>query len=91
MIVMKTIANSIIIFALTLVSFNAYSQDFYLRTSVDYTGETGNIEFNNANPNCITGIQQSTDISTDGTTIIVKALTGTLGAGFKFNIIGGYM
>ncbi|MCB0472847.1 MAG: outer membrane beta-barrel protein [Flavobacteriaceae bacterium] len=70
---------------------NNSNKGFYFRVGGGYITQTGKTEFNNADPNGITGIQQSTDISTDGSTIHVKALNGTMGAGYKFNVTGGYM
>ncbi|WP_166964195.1 outer membrane beta-barrel protein [Yeosuana marina] len=67
------------------------SSGFYLRAGGGIIAQSGKTEFNNADPNGITMIQQSTDISTDGSTVKVKSLNGTLGAGYKFNITGGYM
>ena len=70
----------------------AIAQEFYVRGGVGLNGESAKTEFNNADPNGLTKIQQSTDvtINADGTTR-VKALNGTLGSGFKANITGGYM
>jgi len=68
-----------------------HSKGFYLRAGGGFIAQSGKTEFNNADPNGITMIQQSTEISTDGSTIHVKALNGTLGGGFKFNVTGGYM
>lgn len=67
------------------------SKGFYLRTGVGFIAQSGKTEFNNADPNGITNIQQSTEISTDGKTIDVKSLNGSMGGGFKFNLTGGYM
>jgi outer membrane protein W len=88
---MKTISIRVALFILISTSINVYSQEFYVSAGGGFIGQTGKTEFNNADPNGITGIQQSTDISTDGTTLNVKSLNGTLGAGYKFNITGGYM
>ncbi|MCK0131574.1 porin family protein [Flavobacteriaceae bacterium F08102] len=66
---------------------------FYVRAGGGYVFQTGKTEFNNADPNGLTGIEQSTDVtvSSDGSSATVKSLNGTLGSGFKFNITGGYM
>ena len=68
------------------------AQEFYVRGGIGFVTESGKTEFNNADPNGLTNIQQSTDVTVgaDGTTRI-KALNGTLGGGFKANITGGYM
>ncbi len=77
---------------LIMGSSAAISQEFYVRGGVGLVGESGKTEYNNADPNGLTNIQQSTDvtINADGTTRI-KSLNGTLGSGFKANITGGYM
>lgn len=97
---MKT-KKVIMLVTLVAISLNMQAQDqvqdkksakgFYLRAGGGFIAQSGKTEFNNADPNGITMIQQSTEISTDGSTINVKALNGTLGGGFKFNITGGYM
>ncbi|GGG49398.1 outer membrane beta-barrel protein [Bizionia arctica] len=95
---MKT-KHIVILVALMAIGLNVHAQDneaqptkgFYLRAGGGFIAQTGKTEFNNADPNGITMIQQSTEISTDGSTINVKALNGTLGGGFKFNLTGGYM
>lgn len=95
---MKTKAI-IMLVALMVIGFNVQAQQqdvpqnkgFYVRAGGGFIAQSGKTEFNNADPNGITMIQQSTEISTDGSTINVKALNGTLGGGFKFNITGGYM
>ncbi len=82
---------------LAIMSLRTQSQDqpktngFYLRAGGGFIAQTGKTEYNNADPNGITMIQQSTEISTNGSTISVKSLNGTLGGGFKFNFTGGYM
>ncbi|OBX26398.1 hypothetical protein A9996_05015 [Gelidibacter algens] len=67
--------------------------NFYIRVSTGYSFESGKTEFNNADPNGLTGIMQSTDItvSADGSNVNVKSLNGTVGAGIKVNVTGGYM
>lgn len=67
--------------------------NFYIRVSTGYSFESGKTEFNNADPNGLTGIMQSTDVtvSADGSNVNVKSLNGTVGAGIKVNVTGGYM
>jgi outer membrane protein W len=74
-------------------AINATAQNWYVRGAAGYSGEFSKTEFNNTDPNGITGIEQSTDvtISPDGSTATVKALNGTVGAGYKFIVTGGYM
>lgn len=69
------------------------SQGFYFRVGTGYSFESGKTEFNNADPNELTGIKQSTDvtINADGSEVTIKSLTGTAGAGVKVNVTGGYM
>lgn len=88
----KLIRLSIVGSLLFLGSSTAIAQEFYVRGGVGLIGESGKTEYNNADPNGLTNIQQSTDvtINADGTTRI-KSLNGTLGSGFKANITGGYM
>lgn len=68
------------------------AQEFYVRGGGGYSMESGATEFNNADPNGLTKIQQSTDvtINPDGSQRI-KSLNGTLGSGFKANLTFGYM
>jgi len=70
----------------------ANAQEFYVRGGLGLVTESGKTEFNNADPNGLTMIQQSTDVTVgaDGSTR-VKSLAGTLGGGFKANITAGYM
>jgi opacity protein-like surface antigen len=98
--IMKNISSYLFVTLIALTSATAISQEvkdldkchkFYVRAGGGMVWETGKTEFNNADPNGITGIQQSTDVSTDGATVNVKSLNGTLGAGYKVNITGGYM
>ena len=67
--------------------------NFYIRVGTGYSFQSGKTEFNNADPNELTGIKQSTDITVnaDGSSLNVKSLTGTAGAGIKANVTGGYM
>lgn len=67
--------------------------NFYIRVGTGYSFQSGKTEFNNADPNELTGIKQSTDITVnaDGSSINVKSLNGTAGAGVKVNVTGGYM
>lgn len=68
------------------------AQEFYVRGGFGFITQSGKTEFNNADPNGLTGITQSTDITVgaDGTAR-VKSLSGTLGGGFKGNVTFGYM
>lgn len=70
-----------------------HAQEFYIRSSAGYSFESAQTEFNDADPNDITGIEQSANVtvSADGSTTTVESLNGTLGDGFKFNLTGGYM
>ena len=88
----KLIRLSIVGTLLFMGSNAAIAQEFYVRGGVGLHGESGKTEYNNADPNGLTNIQQSTDITVnaDGTTR-VKALNGTLGSGFKGNLTVGYM
>lgn len=73
-------------------STKSNAQEFYIRGGAGYSLESGGTEFNNADPNGLTMIQQSTDITVnpDGSAR-VKSLNGTLGSGFKGNVTFGYM
>lgn len=99
---MKMIPKALIICILTSTSYFAQAQDnitiddsqkFYFRVSAGYSFESGKTEFNNADPNGLTGIMQSTDVtvSADGSSVNVKSLNGTVGAGVKANLTAGYM
>ncbi|AOW19811.1 outer membrane beta-barrel protein [Urechidicola croceus] len=90
---MKTILKTVFVLMFLVNSFNSYSQEYYIRVGGGFIGQSGKTEFNNVDPNGITGIEQSTDItiSADGSSATVKALNGTMGGGAKFNITGGYM
>jgi len=87
--------SSLLCFSLLIglaASTKSNAQEFYVRGGLGFVTESGKTEFNNADPNGLTGIMQSTDITVgaDGTTR-VKSLAGTLGGGFKGNITLGYM
>ncbi len=88
----KFVRLSAVCSLLFLGSSTVIAQEFYVRGGVGLHGESGKTEYNNADPNGLTNIQQSTDvtINADGTTR-VKSLNGTLGSGFKANLTGGYM
>lgn len=75
-----------------VASTKSSAQEFYIRGGAGYSLESGGTEFNNADPNGLTMIQQSTDITVnpDGSAR-VKSLNGTLGSGFKGNVTFGYM
>lgn len=69
-----------------------HSDKFYFRVSAGYSFESGKTEFNNADPNGLTGIMQSTDITVDADgSMTIKSLNGTAGAGVKANVTVGYM
>lgn len=70
-----------------------HSQKIYFRVCGGYSFESGKTEFNDADPNGLTGIKQSTDVTVngDGSSANLKSLNGTLGAGIKANITAGYM
>lgn len=78
------------IFAFT--SVKSHAQEFYIRGGMGYSMENAGTEFNNADPNGLTMIRQSTDITVnpDGSAR-VKSLNGTLGSGFKGTVTLGYM
>lgn len=88
----KLIRLSIVGTLILMTSNSVIAQEFYVRGGVGLHGESGKTEYNNADPNGLTNIQQSTDvtINADGTTR-VKSLNGTLGSGFKGNLTAGYM
>ena len=99
---MKIIHTVLIICIATATSYFAQAQEnisidnsqkFYIRISAGYSFESGKTEFNNADPNGLTGIMQSTDVTVnaDGSSVNVKSLNGTAGAGVKANITAGYM
>ncbi len=99
---MKMIPKVLIVCILTSMSYITYAQDnitiddsqkLYFRISAGYSFESGKTEFNNADPNELTGIMQSTDVTVnaDGSSVNVKSLNGTVGAGVKANLTVGYM
>lgn len=87
--------QSVLLFAIGLGLFaitKSNAQEFYIRGGVGFVAESGKTEFNNADPNGLTGIQQSTDITVGADGVArVKSLNGTLGGGVKYNLTGGYM
>ncbi|MFY0483610.1 outer membrane beta-barrel protein [Flavobacterium sp. PLA-1-15] len=89
---MKKISLLICTGVLALTSVKSHAQEFYIRGGGGYSMENASTEFNNADPNGLTMIRQSTDITVnpDGSAR-VKSLNGTLGSGFKGNITVGYM
>lgn len=100
--IMKNLSKSLLTLVLASSSYLAYSQEavntdlgsnFYTRIGGGYSFESGKTEFNNADPNGLTGIMQSTDvtINADGSAVNVKSLNGTVGAGIKANFTVGYM
>ncbi len=99
---MKMILKALMVCLITSTSYFAQAQDnvtvhdskkFYFRVAAGYSFESGKTEFNNADPNGLTGIMQSTDVtvSADGSSANVKSLNGTVGAGVKVNVTAGYM
>lgn len=99
---MKMINKALIVCILTCTTYFTQAQNdmttndsegFYFRVSTGYSFESGKTEFNNADPNGLTGIEQSTDVtvSPDGSSVNIKSLTGTAGAGLKVNLTAGYM
>ena len=99
---MKMIPKTLLVCMIISISYLAQAQDnvtvhdskkFYLRVGGGYSFESGKTEFNNADPNGLTGIVQSTDVtvSANGSSTNVKSLNGTVGAGVKANITIGYM
>lgn len=99
---MKLLPKALFTCLLSLFSYFAEAQDpitidhseqFYFRLSAGYSFESGKTEFNNADPNGLTGIMQSTDVTigADGSSVNVKSLNGTVGAGVKANLTIGYM
>jgi len=89
----KVVPRTALLFtALVLFTISAaQAQKFYLRAGGGYSIQSGKTEFNNADPNGITGITQSTDITSNGNTTTIKSLNGTVGEGFKFTLAPGYM
>lgn len=89
---MKKVSLTLCTVIALIASTNSNAQEFYIRGGGGYSLESGGTEFNNADPNGLTMIQQSTDITInpDGSAR-VKSLNGTLGSGFKGNVTFGYM
>ena len=99
---MKIIPTVLMVCMLTSTSYFTQAQNniktndskkFYFRVASGYSFASGKTEFNDADPNGLTGIMQSTDVSVsaDGSSANVKSLNGTLGAGVKGNFTIGYM
>ena len=65
----KLMRLSIVGTLLFMGSSAAVAQEFYVRGGVGLHGESGKTEYNNADPNGLTNIQQSTDVTVnaDGT------------------------
>ncbi|MDE3740864.1 outer membrane beta-barrel protein [Maribacter polysaccharolyticus] len=77
---------------LLLFTTNMFAQRWYVRAGGGYSGEFAKTEFNNTDPNGITGIEQSTKVTVnDDGTATIESLNGTVGAGYKFFVTGGYM
>lgn len=87
--------ESVLIYAVIIGLFavaKGNAQEFYIRAGAGFIAESGKTEFNNADPNGITNIKQSTDITVGADGVAhVKSLNGTLGEGVKYNFTGGYM
>lgn len=89
---MKKLTYFLSAVAIVSVATTASAQEFYIRGGGGYSIENASTEFNNADPNGLTMIRQSTDVTVnpDGSTRI-KSLNGTLGSGWKGNVTFGYM
>ena len=68
-------------------------QGLYFRAGAGYSFPSAKTGFSDADPNGLTGILPSTDITVgeDGSTANVKSLSGSLGAGLKATAVIGYM
>lgn len=99
---MKNLSRILFVAVMSLTGFYGVAQEatsisetsnFYVRIGGGYAFETGKTEFNNADPNGLTGIMQSTDVTVnaDGSSVNIQSLNGTVGAGIKANITLGYM
>jgi len=89
---MKKLISITVIILLFSFTSKIMAQSWYVRSGGGYSGEFAKTEFNNTDPNGITGIEQSTAVTVnDDGTISVEALNGTVGAGYKFFVAGGYM
>ena len=90
---MKKAAYTLTAMAFCMSTITASAQSWYVRGGGGYSGRFAKTEFNNTDPNGITGIEPSTSVtvSADGSTASVEALNGTVGAGYKFFVTGGYM
>ncbi|UII25004.1 outer membrane beta-barrel protein [Fulvivirga maritima] len=73
------------------ISTTSFGQGFYLRAGGGYSIKASSSQYNNSDPNEITGIEPSTriNVTQDGTT--VESLKGTLGEGYKLGAVAGYM
>jgi len=82
----------LLILLISFFSQRIDAQELYFRLSGGYAWEAGKTEFNDADPNEITRIRQSTDVTlnADGT-VTIEALNGTLGEGYKAMATVGYM
>lgn len=68
---MKIIPKALVVCILASTSYFTQAQNdiivdnssFYIRVSTGYSFESGKSEFNNADPNGLTGIMQSTDVT----------------------------
>ncbi|MBL3655240.1 outer membrane beta-barrel protein [Fulvivirga sediminis] len=73
------------------ISTVSFGQGFYVRAGGGYSIKASSSQYNDSDPNSITGIEPSTriNVNQDGTT--VESLKGTLGEGFKLGAVAGYM
>lgn len=87
----KLIRVTTIIFLLCFTTKIA-AQSWYVRAGGGYSGEFAKTEFNNTDPNAITGIEQSTKVTVNSSGVAtVESLNGTVGSGYKFFGTVGYM
>ncbi len=68
------------------------AQKFYIKAVEGYIFSSASTAYNNADPNGLTLIQPSTDISisADGRTTTIRSLYGSIGTGYKIGVAGGY-
>ncbi|MDX1666522.1 MAG: outer membrane beta-barrel protein, partial [Saprospiraceae bacterium] len=69
------------------------AQGFYVRAGGGYAWEAMTNQFNNADPNELTMITPSTEtrVSSDGSTLTIEKIHGTLGEGYRYSGTVGYM
>ena len=78
--------------AACMLAVSVKAQKYYLKVDGGYILPASGSAYNNADPNGLTSIQPSTNvtISSDGSTATIKSLNGSLGTGYKFGLAGGY-